>query len=179
MNAATVPQVTCTLGAATSCGCITHTARIPAVITDEDIARVTENCRSVPRTDNEYVATDYVSALLDTVLDFQMHTTAVRNAIAHFDKERWDEMRTLADLKDDGDPLYTKDRPAQLVVACDKTLCGQGGVTSFPVLVDLFNTGDFELAPEFGEVVNLAVEHHPHGLVLVGHRLVPAVKIDD
>jgi hypothetical protein len=54
----------------------------------------------------------------------------------------------LADLKDAGEPLYTKDRPAQLVVACDKTLCGHGGVTSFPVLVDLFNTGDFELAPE-------------------------------
>jgi hypothetical protein len=53
----------------------------------------------VPRTDNQYVATDYVSALLDTVLDFQMHTTAVRKAIAHFNTERWNEVRTLPDLK--------------------------------------------------------------------------------
>ena len=55
----------------------------------------------------------------------------------------------LADLKDDkGNPLYSKERPAKLVVACDKTLCGHGGVTSFPVLVDLFNTGDYVLAPK-------------------------------
>jgi hypothetical protein len=64
----------------------------------------------------------------------------------------------LADLKDDGDPLYTKDRPAQLVVACDKTLCGHGGVTSFPVLVDLFNTGDFELAPECPKKGRLGID---------------------
>lgn len=69
------------------------------MITTDDVALVTERCREVPRTESQYVATDYVSALLDTVLDFQMHTNAVRKAIAYFNANRWDELRTLADLK--------------------------------------------------------------------------------
>jgi hypothetical protein len=53
----------------------------------------------------------------------------------------------LADLKDAGEPLYGPTRPATLVVACDKVLCGRGGVTKFPLLVDLTNTGPLEEAP--------------------------------
>jgi hypothetical protein len=40
-----------------------------------------------------------VCALLDTVLDFQMHTAAVERASKHFIDKRWDEVRTLADLQ--------------------------------------------------------------------------------
>jgi hypothetical protein len=69
------------------------------MITVDDIGALTARCRQVPRTENRYVATDYVSALLDTVLDYQMHTNAVRKAIGHFNEHRWDEVRTLADLK--------------------------------------------------------------------------------
>ena len=47
-------------------------------------------------------------------------------------------------LKDEnGAPLYTQTAPATFVLACDKTLCGQGGVSSFPLVVDLTNTGAF------------------------------------
>ena len=53
----------------------------------------------------------------------------------------------LADLKDAGEPLYGPTQPATLVVACDKVLCGRGGVTKFPLLVDLTNTGPLEEAP--------------------------------
>lgn len=54
----------------------------------------------------------------------------------------------LADLKDDLDrPLYGPAQPATLVVACDKVLCDRGGVTKFPLLVDLTNTGPLEEAP--------------------------------
>jgi hypothetical protein len=52
-------------------------------------------------------------------------------------------------LKDEnGAPLYTPTAPATFVLACDKTLCGQGGVSSFPVTVDLTNTGAFAQVPD-------------------------------
>jgi hypothetical protein len=47
-------------------------------------------------------------------------------------------------LKDEnGAPLYTPTAPATLVLACDKVLCGQGGVSKLPVTIDLTNTGAF------------------------------------
>lgn len=47
-------------------------------------------------------------------------------------------------LKDDsGQPLYTRTSPAAFILACDKVLCGQGGVGHVPVSIDLTNTGAF------------------------------------
>jgi hypothetical protein len=47
-------------------------------------------------------------------------------------------------LKDaNGNPLYTRADPATLILACDKSLCGNGGVGKFPVTVDLTDTGAF------------------------------------
>lgn len=47
-------------------------------------------------------------------------------------------------LKDgDGNPLYTRTAPATVILACDKTLCSNGGVGKFPVVVDLDDTGAF------------------------------------
>ena len=52
-------------------------------------------------------------------------------------------------LKDEnGAPLYTPTAPATFILACDKTLCGQGGVSSFPVTVDVTNTGSFAQVPD-------------------------------
>ena len=52
-------------------------------------------------------------------------------------------------LKDEnGAPLYTPTAPATFVLACDKTLCGQGGVSSFPVTIDVTNTGTFAQVPD-------------------------------
>jgi hypothetical protein len=52
-------------------------------------------------------------------------------------------------LKDaNGVPLYTPTAPATFVLACDKTLCGQGGVSSFPVTIDVTNTGSFTQVPD-------------------------------
>jgi len=52
-------------------------------------------------------------------------------------------------LKDaSGNPLYTHADPATLILACDKSLCANGGVGQFPVTVDLSDTGAFTtLAP--------------------------------
>jgi hypothetical protein len=47
-------------------------------------------------------------------------------------------------LKDGaGAPLYTRDAPATFILACDKVLCGGGGVAQLPVKIDLTNTGVF------------------------------------
>ena len=52
-------------------------------------------------------------------------------------------------LKDaNGAPLYTKAAPATFVVACDKSLCSNGGVPKFKVLVDVTDTGAFSVAPD-------------------------------
>lgn len=52
------------------------------------------------------------------------------------------------DLKDaNGNPLYTHADPATLVLACDKSLCGNGGAGKFPVTVDLTDTGAFTTLP--------------------------------
>ena len=69
------------------------------MITEADIAVLTDRCRDLPKTDNVHLATDFVSCLRDTVIDFQQHTTTVRRAIAHFNEYRWNELRTLDDLQ--------------------------------------------------------------------------------
>ena len=47
-------------------------------------------------------------------------------------------------LKDEaGLPLYTRAAPAVFILACDKVLCGQGGVGQVPIVIDLTNTGAF------------------------------------
>lgn len=54
----------------------------------------------------------------------------------------------VADLKNLlGEPLYSGTAPATLIVACDKSLCGQAGVPKLPLLVDLTNTGPLTEAP--------------------------------
>ncbi len=51
-------------------------------------------------------------------------------------------------LKDAGGaPLYTKEAPATFVIGCDKSLCSNGGVPKFDVLIDVTDTGAFAVAP--------------------------------
>ena len=69
------------------------------VLSHEEQEQLNAACRKVPLTTNVYLATDLVSTLLDTVIDYQQHTTTVRNAIRHFETNRWDEVRTLGDLE--------------------------------------------------------------------------------
>lgn len=60
---------------------------------------VLDACRSLPRAQGDYLVTDYVSNLLLTVIDFQMHTTTVVKAHEHFKVHCWDQVRTLGDLE--------------------------------------------------------------------------------
>ena len=50
-------------------------------------------------------------------------------------------------LKDDnGAKLYSKTSPATFVIGCDKTLCSNGGVPKFTMLIDVTDTGAFVTA---------------------------------
>lgn len=44
-----------------------------------------------------------------------------------------------------GQPLYTLTSPAVFILGCDKVLCGNGGVATFPVTIDVTNTGAFQV----------------------------------
>ena len=57
-------------------------------------------------------------------------------------------MNVTANMKDaNGNPLYSRTDPAVTVVACDKSLCGGGGINTFVLLVDLHGTGNYVQAP--------------------------------
>jgi hypothetical protein len=66
---------------------------------DDEIDRVVEAARDLPPAAGGYPEQDYIMNLLETVLDYQMHTTAVVKALAHFRDTRWNEIRTLNDLE--------------------------------------------------------------------------------
>ena len=55
--------------------------------------------RAVPLTENSYLESDFVTNLLATVVDFQMHSTAVERAMTYYRSECFDSIRTLADLQ--------------------------------------------------------------------------------
>ncbi len=57
-------------------------------------------CRAVPPARNTYLATDLVCALVETVLDYQQHTTTGERAMRHFPSRRHAKVRSLADLQD-------------------------------------------------------------------------------
>ncbi len=70
------------------------------MLNDTELAQLEERCRAIPITVNEYVATDFVMALFDTVLDYQNHVETIRKAGDHFRSNHWDEVRSLDDLED-------------------------------------------------------------------------------
>ncbi len=69
------------------------------MLDEGDLAKLEARCRTVPLTENEYVATDFVTALLETVMDYQNSTTTVERAGKYFEAHAWDEIRTLDDLE--------------------------------------------------------------------------------
>lgn len=68
-------------------------------ITASEFQAILARCRSLPPAQGNYLIHDYVENLLLTVLDFQMHTTAVERAARYFIKHRKETIRTHQDLK--------------------------------------------------------------------------------
>ncbi len=69
------------------------------MLDEDELSKLETRCRAVPITENEYVATDFVAALLETVMDYQNATTTVERAGKYFEAHRWDEVRSLDDLE--------------------------------------------------------------------------------
>jgi hypothetical protein len=67
-------------------------------LTEDEIARLTEACRSLPTGPWEHEETDYITNVMMTVLDLQMNTVTVERALQYYRDHRWDEIRTLDEL---------------------------------------------------------------------------------
>ena len=54
------------------------------MISTDEVEQVAELARSLPPAEESYLEEDFVMNLLETVLDYQMHTTTVVRALRHF-----------------------------------------------------------------------------------------------
>jgi hypothetical protein len=54
------------------------------MVTEDDVTRLVEACRSLPEPAGDYLEDDFLVNLVATVIDFQTHTTAVERATGHF-----------------------------------------------------------------------------------------------
>jgi hypothetical protein len=70
------------------------------VVTEAELGRLTEACRPLSVRPYEYEEHDYMTNVLLTVLDLQMHNVTVERSIQHYRHYRWHEIRTLDDLED-------------------------------------------------------------------------------
>jgi hypothetical protein len=68
------------------------------VIDERDVERAAKAGKSLAPAASAYLEEDFVMNLLDTVLDYQLHTKAVVKALEYFRANRWREIRTLDDL---------------------------------------------------------------------------------
>lgn len=70
------------------------------MIDEVDVGRVAAAAKHLPAATpaSVYVQDDFILNLIETVVDYQMHTTAVVRALEHFRANWWQEVRTLDDL---------------------------------------------------------------------------------
>ncbi|HET9060020.1 MAG TPA: hypothetical protein VFN61_08875 [Acidimicrobiales bacterium] len=68
------------------------------MISEQDVALMTEACRDLPEPVGNYLVDDYLTNLVATVIDFQAQTTAVERALSHFASHVRPELDNLADL---------------------------------------------------------------------------------
>lgn len=65
----------------------------------DDVARLAECCAVVPPATGVYEYDDFVTNLLLTVVDYMQNTTTVERAIAHYQSQRFEALRTIDELK--------------------------------------------------------------------------------
>lgn len=70
------------------------------VIDSHDVERVAAAGAGLSPAEAVYLEEDFVMNMLETVLDYQLHTTAVVRALEYFRTNRWNEIRTIDDLDD-------------------------------------------------------------------------------
>ena len=70
------------------------------MIKRSDFELLVERCRVLPPAQEDYYEGDYITNLLLTVLDFRMGGHTINNAIDHYKKRCWKQIRTLDQLED-------------------------------------------------------------------------------
>jgi hypothetical protein len=75
-------------------------ARSEDAVTEAEAGRLVEACRPLPTRPWEYEEHDYMTNVLLTVLDLQMHNVTVERSIRHYRDFRWNEIRALDHLED-------------------------------------------------------------------------------
>jgi len=74
-------------------------------VTAEEMNRLIAECRKLPVAAGAYASEnfepydDFITNVLLTVLDLQMHNVAVNKSILHYRTHRWADVRTLEDLE--------------------------------------------------------------------------------
>lgn len=69
------------------------------MITLDEYNLILQKCKEIPPAQGMYLIDDYIENLMLTVLDFQMHNVAVYKSIKHYRDNRFNEIRTINDLK--------------------------------------------------------------------------------
>ncbi|MBI1885608.1 MAG: hypothetical protein HYS09_04735 [Chloroflexi bacterium] len=69
------------------------------MVSDHEHKLIRERCSQLPAAQGNYLETDFIQNLFLTVLDFQMHGVAVAKSVRHYQENRWNEVRTLDELK--------------------------------------------------------------------------------
>ncbi len=69
------------------------------MVTDADVERLASAARNLPPSEGVDLEEDFVMNLLETVLDYMMHTDVVVKALEHFREECWNDVRSLDDLE--------------------------------------------------------------------------------
>ncbi len=69
------------------------------MIDEVDVTRVADAASDLTPAVSAYIEDDFVMNLLETVLDYQMHTTAVVKALEYFKAHRWNDVRTIDDVE--------------------------------------------------------------------------------
>lgn len=72
--------------------------RVLCLIGDVDVERVATAGKRLAPAASVYLEEDFIMNLLETVLDYQMHTTAVVKALEYFRVNGWKDVRNLDDL---------------------------------------------------------------------------------
>lgn len=72
---------------------------IPRPISESELDLLVQASRAVPEPTGNYLEEDYITNVLYTVLDLQMHSVAVGKALRFYKANRWSEIRSLDDLE--------------------------------------------------------------------------------
>lgn len=66
---------------------------------NEEYSAIKTACRALGPPSRDYLEPDFVSNLILTVLDYQLHNKIVTRAYEHYRTTHWNQVRTLRDLK--------------------------------------------------------------------------------